>query len=110
MSALGQKQPVLACVGYVRFTPESGHQFATLECPLIANNGHSPAGSGLTDLRASRSLTRSCFRSGARNVFAQLINIDDPIRHTTTLYDSENAFDLVHAGESIRGVVLYDRT
>ena len=26
---------------YVRFTPESGHQLAAIDCPLCANSGHS---------------------------------------------------------------------
>jgi S-(hydroxymethyl)glutathione dehydrogenase/alcohol dehydrogenase len=36
------------------------------------------------------------------------INIDDLITHTMPLQDINNAFDLMHAGESIRSVVLYD--
>ena len=35
------------------------------------------------------------------------INIDDLITHTMPLGDINNAFDLMHAGESIRSVVLY---
>jgi S-(hydroxymethyl)glutathione dehydrogenase/alcohol dehydrogenase len=35
------------------------------------------------------------------------INIDDLITHTMPLEDINNAFDLMHAGESIRSVVLY---
>lgn len=35
------------------------------------------------------------------------INIDDLITHTMTLDDINKAFDLMHAGESIRSVVLY---
>ena len=35
------------------------------------------------------------------------INIDDLITHTMPLDDINNAFDLMHAGESIRSVVLY---
>jgi S-(hydroxymethyl)glutathione dehydrogenase/alcohol dehydrogenase len=34
-------------------------------------------------------------------------NIDDLITHTMPLDDINNAFDLMHAGESIRSVVLY---
>lgn len=33
--------------------------------------------------------------------------IDDPITHTMPLGDINNAFDLTHAGESIRSVVVY---
>ncbi|NQV55758.1 MAG: zinc-binding dehydrogenase, partial [Rhodospirillales bacterium] len=35
------------------------------------------------------------------------INIDDLITHTMPLDEINNAFDLMHAGESIRSVVLY---
>ncbi len=35
------------------------------------------------------------------------INIDDLITHTMPLTDINNAFDLMHAGESIRSVVVY---
>ena len=35
------------------------------------------------------------------------INIDDLITHTMSLGDINNAFDLMHAGESIRSVVVY---
>lgn len=35
------------------------------------------------------------------------INIDDLITHTLTLDDINKGFDLMHAGESIRSVVLY---
>ena len=35
------------------------------------------------------------------------INIDDLITHTMPLGDINNAFDLMHAGESIRSVVVY---
>lgn len=36
------------------------------------------------------------------------INIDDLITHTMPLEDINSAFDLMHAGESIRSVVVYD--
>ncbi len=36
------------------------------------------------------------------------INIDDLITHTMPLDDINDAFELMHAGESIRSVVLYD--
>ena len=36
------------------------------------------------------------------------INIDDLITHTMPLEDINNAFDLMHSGESIRSVVLFD--
>lgn len=36
------------------------------------------------------------------------INIDDLITHTMPLRDINRAFDLMHAGESIRSVVVYD--
>ena len=36
------------------------------------------------------------------------INIDDLITHTMPLEDINNAFHLMHAGESIRSVVIYD--
>ena len=36
------------------------------------------------------------------------INIDDMITHTMPLRDINKAFDLMHDGESIRSVVLYD--
>ncbi|MBT4888292.1 MAG: S-(hydroxymethyl)glutathione dehydrogenase/class III alcohol dehydrogenase [Rhodospirillales bacterium] len=36
------------------------------------------------------------------------INIDDLITHTMPLEDINTAFDLMHAGESIRSVVIYD--
>ena len=36
------------------------------------------------------------------------INIDDLITHTMPLKEINNAFDLMHKGESIRSVVLYD--
>jgi S-(hydroxymethyl)glutathione dehydrogenase/alcohol dehydrogenase len=36
------------------------------------------------------------------------INIDDLITHTMPLEDINKAFDLMHAGESIRSVVIYD--
>ena len=35
------------------------------------------------------------------------INIDDLITHTMQLEDINNAFDLMHSGESIRSVVIY---
>ena len=35
------------------------------------------------------------------------VNIDDLITHTMPLEDINNAFDLMHAGESIRSVVVY---
>ena len=35
------------------------------------------------------------------------INIDDLITHTMPLDDINKAFDLMHAGESIRSVVIY---
>jgi S-(hydroxymethyl)glutathione dehydrogenase/alcohol dehydrogenase len=35
------------------------------------------------------------------------INIDDLITHTLPLSDINKAFDLMHAGESIRSVVVY---
>ncbi len=37
------------------------------------------------------------------------INIDDLITHTMPLNDINKAFDLMHAGESIRSVVLFDK-
>ncbi len=36
------------------------------------------------------------------------INIDDLITHTMPLNEINNAFDLMHKGESIRSVVIYD--
>ena len=36
------------------------------------------------------------------------INIDDLITHTMALSDINNAFDLMHSGESIRSVILFD--
>ncbi len=36
------------------------------------------------------------------------INIDDLITHTMPLQDINTAFDLMHSGESIRSVVIYD--
>jgi len=36
------------------------------------------------------------------------INIDDLITHTMPLEDINSAFDLMHSGESIRSVVIYD--
>ena len=36
------------------------------------------------------------------------INIDSLITHTMPLTDINNAFDLMHKGESIRSVVVYD--
>ena len=36
------------------------------------------------------------------------INIDDLITHTMPLDDINNAFDLMHSGQSIRSVVLFD--
>jgi hypothetical protein len=48
MSALGQKQTsdgsAPLTVDDVRFTPESGHSAARLECPLCAKSGHPRAG------------------------------------------------------------------
>ena len=35
------------------------------------------------------------------------INIDDLITHTMSLDDINKGFDLMHAGESIRSVVIY---
>jgi len=35
------------------------------------------------------------------------INIDDLITHKLALADINKAFDLMHAGESIRSVVVY---
>jgi S-(hydroxymethyl)glutathione dehydrogenase/alcohol dehydrogenase len=35
------------------------------------------------------------------------INIDDLITHQMPLKDINKAFDLMHAGESIRSVVVY---
>jgi S-(hydroxymethyl)glutathione dehydrogenase/alcohol dehydrogenase len=35
------------------------------------------------------------------------INIDDLITHTVPLKDINRAFDPMHAGESIRSVVIY---
>jgi S-(hydroxymethyl)glutathione dehydrogenase/alcohol dehydrogenase len=35
------------------------------------------------------------------------IDIDDLITHTMPLADINKGFDLMHAGESIRSVVLY---
>jgi S-(hydroxymethyl)glutathione dehydrogenase/alcohol dehydrogenase len=35
------------------------------------------------------------------------INIDDLITHKLALEDINKAFDLMHAGESIRSVVVY---
>ena len=35
------------------------------------------------------------------------INIDDLITHTMRLEDINRAFDLMHAGKSIRSVVVY---
>jgi S-(hydroxymethyl)glutathione dehydrogenase/alcohol dehydrogenase len=35
------------------------------------------------------------------------INIDDLITHTMSLEEINTAFDLMHAGESIRSVVQY---
>ena len=35
------------------------------------------------------------------------INIDDLITHKLALKDINRAFDLMHAGESIRSVVVY---
>jgi S-(hydroxymethyl)glutathione dehydrogenase/alcohol dehydrogenase len=35
------------------------------------------------------------------------INIDDLITHTLTLDEINQGFDLMHAGESIRSVVVY---
>ncbi len=37
----------------------------------------------------------------------QEINIDDLITHSMPLEDINKAFDLMHAGESIRSVVIY---
>ncbi len=36
----GSKADIRACVGHVRFTPESGHSQRRLRCPLSANSGH----------------------------------------------------------------------
>lgn len=41
------------------------------------------------------------------NYMAGKINIDDMVTHTMGLEDINNAFDLMHAGESIRSVVIY---
>jgi S-(hydroxymethyl)glutathione dehydrogenase/alcohol dehydrogenase len=35
------------------------------------------------------------------------INIDDLITHTLSLQDINKGFDMMHAGESIRSVVVY---
>ena len=35
------------------------------------------------------------------------INIDDLITHTMPLEDINKAFDLMHSGDSIRGVVVF---
>jgi S-(hydroxymethyl)glutathione dehydrogenase/alcohol dehydrogenase len=35
------------------------------------------------------------------------INIDDLITHTMPLEDINSGFDMMHAGESIRSVVMY---
>ena len=42
-----------------------------------------------------------------RLVHGRKINIDDLITHTMPLDDINKAFDLMHAGESIRSVVIY---
>jgi S-(hydroxymethyl)glutathione dehydrogenase/alcohol dehydrogenase len=41
------------------------------------------------------------------NYMAGKINIDDMVTHTMGLEDINRAFDLMHAGESIRSVVIY---
>ncbi len=41
------------------------------------------------------------------NYMAGKINIDDMVTHTMDLEDINKAFDLMHAGESIRSVVIY---
>ncbi len=41
------------------------------------------------------------------NYMAGKINIDDMVTHTMGLEDINKAFDLMHAGESIRSVVIY---
>jgi len=41
------------------------------------------------------------------NYMAGKINIDDMVTHTMSLEDINKAFDLMHAGESIRSVVIY---
>jgi len=35
------------------------------------------------------------------------INIDDMVTHTMGLDDINQAFDLMHSGESIRSVIIY---
>jgi len=41
------------------------------------------------------------------NYMAGKINIDDMVTHTMGLEDINKAFDLMHAGESIRSVIIY---
>jgi S-(hydroxymethyl)glutathione dehydrogenase/alcohol dehydrogenase len=36
------------------------------------------------------------------------INVDDMVTHTMPLTDINRAFDLMHAGESIRSVIKFD--
>ena len=40
-------------------------------------------------------------------VLERKVNIDDLITHKLALNDINKAFDLMHAGESIRSVVVY---
>src|SRR5215469_8825201 len=35
--------------GHVRFTPESGHRYSVVECPLCAKSGHSAQRTSLFD-------------------------------------------------------------
>jgi len=36
----GSQADISACVGHVRFTPESGHTAGCTKCPLSAKSGH----------------------------------------------------------------------
>jgi Zn-dependent alcohol dehydrogenase len=60
----------------------------------------------VNDVTAS-ARTAPMLRKSSTGIMEKKINIDDLITHTMPLEKINDAFDLMHAGESIRSVVFY---
>ena len=66
----------------------------------------SPAGCGRAPRSAAPAAAPTCRRSST-GTWKGKINIDDLITHKLPLDQINEGFDLMHAGESIRSVVVY---
>ena len=56
----GSKADITPSIGYVRFTPESGHRELASICPLSAKSGHNAVQQISTGLRSIFAVLVSC--------------------------------------------------